>query len=230
MRILCLVFVLSAAVNVFAQEKTIRQAEFETIAQSSSRLLAGNPRRIIRTQQSSVEIMPQANEASKKAPASVVSIKSTTEFVPTVGYRSVYEFNSSSQNIKKEIIRIGEKTYVREDSGQWTETAALNAPKRRMTAKNSVNQIEYKVVGSEKLNNQNTNIYAKIEKSKFVDPTDNRENVSDTITKYWYAEDGRLIKRERTREIRSGRMISKFNSTTVFEIDPNIKIEAPKLN
>ena len=232
-KILCLTFVLFASVNVFAQEKTIQRAEFETITRSSSRLMAGKPRRIIRTQQSTVEIAPQtnvSNASAKSLPPSTISVKSVTEVLPEVGFRSIYEFNSSSKNIKKEIIKVAGKTYTREGNGEWTETFSEITSKRESAARNIVNQVEYKSVGSDRLGNQNTSIYAKIERSKFTNPSANRESISSTTTKYWYGEDGRLLKRERTREIRNGKMISKFNSTTVFELDPNIKIEAPKLN
>jgi hypothetical protein len=232
-KILCLTFVLFASVNVFAQEKTIQRAEFETITRSSSRLMAGKPRRIIRTQQSTVEIAPQtnvSNASAKSLPPSTILVKSVTEVLPEVGFRSIYEFNSSSKNIKKEIIKVAGKTYTREGNGEWTETFSEITSKRESAARNIVNQVEYKSFGSDRLGNQNTSIYAKIERSKFTNPSDNRESISSTTTKYWYGEDGRLLKRERTREIRNGKMISKFNSTTVFELDPNIKIEAPKLN
>ena len=231
-KILCLAVVIFASAGIFAQEKTIQPAEFETINKSSSRLLSGAPRRIIRTQQSTVEVIPQkaSNNSTKTMPASTVSVKSVIEILPSVGFHSVYEFNSSSKNTKKEIIKVGGRIYEREGNGEWTEIAAPKASARiENTTRKIDNQVEYKILGSEKVNNQNTNIYAKIEKSKFVNATDKLESTSSTTTKYWYAEDGRLLKRERTREIRNEKMISKFNSTIVFELDPNIKIEAPKL-
>jgi hypothetical protein len=231
-KILCLAFVLFSSIGISAQEKTIQQAEFETINKSSSLLLSGKAYRIIRTVQSSVEIIPQtnaSNNSTKTVPPSNISIKSITEFVPSVGFHSVYEFNSSSLNTKKEVIGIGGKTYTREGNGEWGEvTAPKVATRSKRTTTNIDKQIEYKSIGSEKLGNQNTNIYAKIERSKLINSTDNRESISSTTTKYWYGEDGRLLKRERKREIRNERMISKFNSTIVFELDPNIKIEAPK--
>jgi hypothetical protein len=233
-KILCLAFVLFASIGVFAQEKTIQQAEFETISRSSSQLLSGKPLRIIRTVQSTVEVIPQTNpsdNSTKTLPSSNISIKSTTEFLPSVGFHTVYEFNSSSKNTKKETIRIGDKTYTREGTEEWIELAAAQvATKSKSTARKIDNQIEYKLIGSDKLDNQNTNVYAKIEKSKLINSIDNQESFASTTTKYWYGEDGRLLKRERKREIRHGRMISKFNSTIVFEVAPNIKIEAPKLN
>jgi hypothetical protein len=232
-KILCLAVVIFASAAVFAQEKTIQPAEFETISKSSSRLLSGAPRRIIRTQQSTIEIIPQTkdfNNSMKPAPPSTVSVKSVIEILPSVGYHSVYEFNSASKNTKKETIKMGNRTYEREGNAEWIEIAAPKASARtENTTRKIDNQVEYKILGSERVNNQNANIYAKIEKSKFVNSTDNQESTSSTTTKYWYAQDGRLLKRERIREIRSEKMISRFNSIIVFELDPNIKIEAPKL-
>jgi hypothetical protein len=233
-KIFFLAFVLLASGVVFAQEKTIQQAEFETISKSSAKMLFEKPHRITRTQQSTVEILQPENGAKSSvsaSPASSISVKSITEFLPSVGFRTVYEFNSSSKNTKKEMIRIGGKTYTRENDAGWAElSVAQTASRARSANSNADHKIEYKAVGTEKLNNQNANIYAKIETARFVNPADNKENVSSTTTKYWYAEDGRLLKRERRREIRNGKMVSRFVSTTVFETDPSIKIEAPKLN
>lgn len=64
-KIFCLACVLFASVDVFAQEKIIQRAEFETINKSSSQLLSGKTRRIIRTVQSTVEIMPPTNASNE---------------------------------------------------------------------------------------------------------------------------------------------------------------------
>jgi hypothetical protein len=232
-KILCLaVFVLFAAISIFAQEKTIQPAEFESVNNKAALLLSGKARRMTRTVQSIVEVIPESNasnKSNKTLQPSTISIKSTTEILPSVGFYSVYELNSSSINTKKEIIRIGGKTYTREENGEWIATVPQVTSKSDRATKRIDTQIEYKSIGSERLNNQTTNIYAKTERSRFINSTDNQESISSTTTKYWYGEDGRLLKRERKREIRNGKMISKFNSTIVFELDPNIKIEAPKV-
>lgn len=232
-KILCpAVFVLFAAISVFTQEKIIQPTEFEAVSKKSALLLSGKARRMIRTVQSTVEVIPESNapeEAKKSLQPSVISIKSMTEIHPSAGSHSVYEFNSSSINTKKEVIRTGDKIYTREGDGEWTTTTPQVVSKADGTTKRLDTQIEYKSVGSEKVGDQNTNIYAKTEKSKFINATSNQEGVSSTTTKYWYAEDGRLVKRETKREIRNGRMLSKFSSIIVFELDPNIKIEAPKV-
>lgn len=164
-KILCLtVFVLLTSASVFAQEKTIPPTEFETAYKNASLLLSGKARRMIRTVQSTVEVMPESNasgDSNKTLQSSTISIKSTTEILPSVGFRSVYELNSSSVNTKKEIIRIGNKTYTREGNGEWIAAIPQVTSKSGRTARRVDTQIEYKSVGTEKMGNQNANIYAK---------------------------------------------------------------------
>jgi hypothetical protein len=57
-----------------------------------------------------------------------------------------------------------------------------------------------------------------------------KEIITVTTTRYWFSEDGRLLRSERLAENESGTTMSTFKSVTVYELDPAIRIEAPDLN
>jgi hypothetical protein len=245
-KILLTALVLFAGIGVFAQEKTIDKTEFDTVFQNSFRSLSGNPRRETSTSKSSSEIIPQAkypeanysgmnhlgtnypaNSLEYIRPARITFNKVIREFLPGVGSRMTYEFNSPSLYKKTETIIIADKTYTREGDGQWIETMPVSHTRPESTVKTVDNQFKYKFLGTEQFNNQNANVYTVTEKSKLISLKYNRESSSNTITKYWFAEDGRLLKTESKREIRGGNTISKFHTTTLYELDPNIRIEVP---
>lgn len=229
-KFLSIALILAASVCIFAQEKTIEQAEFDAAFKNSFTRLAGAPRRETRIHRTAFQVIPQANDSVNLTAGMTprtTSSKMVAEFLPAVGYRSTYEFTSQSLNVKKETIRIANKTYTREGSGEWTETVPAVAAKPENTTKTVDVRIEYKFLGNEKLDSQNANVYEKIEKSKLVDLKNNRESDSITKTKHWFGEDGRLLKTESRREIRSENSVGNFDSITIYEVDANIKIEAP---
>ena len=92
------------------------------------------------------------------------------------------------------------------------------------------NQIEYKYLGTEKLNNQTASVYTAIKKESRTDSTPSKEQLSTTITKYWFAPDGSILKSEMQRESQSGEAIYRTLLTQIWESDSKIKIEAPNLN
>lgn len=211
-KILCIALVLIASLSVSAQEKTIDKNEFDAILKSSFRGLGDKPHRVINTTEFSVEGRPEAKH----------STKSTTEFLPGK-FQSIFE----SQYIKKETIRIGHETYTREGNGEWRKEISAVKPKSENKLITVENQIEYKFLGTEKLDNQNLNVYAKIEKKKLINPTNNTETFSTAITKYWFGDGVWFWKSETNTENRTGETKSKSRHTTEYELDPNIKIEAP---
>jgi hypothetical protein len=91
------------------------------------------------------------------------------------------------------------------------------------------NKIEYKFLGSEKLGDRQANIFATTEQNKSVEKATGVE-ISSTVTiKYWFREDGELSKMERLTKSRLGDRVTNYQVITVYEADPNIKIEAPEL-
>lgn len=213
--ILCIVLVFAALLlTASAQERTIDKTEFDTIQRNSFRGLGGKPHRVINTNEFFSESRPDEKNL----------IKSITEFLPG-RYHSIFE----SKTIKKEKIKIGDKTYTRDGDGDWREGAAPEPIKPPTENKLVVaeSEIEYKFLGTERINNQNVNVYGKTERRKTINPTNNRETSSVATTKYWFGDASWFWKSETVTEFLNEKSKNIGRSTTVYEIDPNIKIEAP---
>jgi hypothetical protein len=222
-KLFCLAFVLVAAAGIFAQEKTIEKSEFETVFRNSFRKFAGQSHRQTTTNQEIAESIDQNKTSSQ----------SVIEFAAPRSSRLVFEFNSSSLNKRTESIIIGDKTYTRIDDGDWKEGKREMLPSPERKLKTVDEQIEYRSLGTELLNNQNTTVYAKIQKRKLINESNQSEMFSTITTKYWYGEDGGILKQEAQTENRiksnksAAEIIFHGLRVTVWELDPNIKIEEP---
>lgn len=239
--ILALAFLLFASFGVFGQETTIKQSEFDTIFKNSFRWRSGQPYRETRTQESVFEVLPQNDVSDVPTkfipPPRKTLIRSVSEHVPGVGYRSVFEFDAASLKKRNETVKIGDKTYTREgENGEWTETitrivkpADAIRIRENVTVKTGIEiETEYKFLGNEIFDGQNVKVYAKIENSKSIDSRNNRESHHVTTTKHFYAENGKLLKTESVKEIRGENTVGRFVAKTLYEIDPSIKITAPQ--
>jgi len=221
--ILCISLVLFGFIGVFAQEKTIERAEFDAVYQNSLEKWKGKSYRMIITTQSSTEGRPQTDYSSK----------STIEYTSATTSRLIYENSFQSKTSNSETIRIGDKIYIREGNGTWkAETSEVKSqPGNKITNTDNQadGQIEYKFLGTEKLGSQTSNVYAKIARKKGINSTNNKETVSTTTTKYWFGEDGMVLKSDMKMDSQTGEKIFHNRLTQVWELDPNIKIEEPDL-
>jgi len=222
-KIFCLAFVLLAAVGVLAQEKTIEKAEFDPILRNSYGKYAGQSyRRTI-----NFEDLPTVSNPRK------MTRKTVMEFAATRGSRSISEVDSPAIKKKTERIMIGGKIYTRTNDGDWTEEKLEVPEKKESPLKPVEEEIEYKSLGAEKLNGQSANVYAKIQRQKRVDEARNSETLTTITTKYWFGEDGGILKEETLYESRiksekrATESVFRNLRVSVWEIDPNIKIEAP---
>lgn len=239
-KILCLAFVLFTAIGVFAQEKTIQKAEFNKIRIASVRMLSSKAHREIVTDTNET-IYPhkhQSNISSKVYPTHKSVTNGTTEILPGVGWHSIKEESSHSGNKKTEQITIGGKAYTREGNEKWKVKAVKVAVKAKSTSKseNAISSIdeytEYKFIGTEKLGNQNTKVYLVIIKNRPIKSKYSIKSVVNGTSKYWFGKDGMLLKEEIKREYsETGKppvLITEY--IKVNELDPKIKIKAPKLD
>lgn len=223
----CLTFVLLTAISIFAQERNIEKAEFDAVMKYRFVKFARQSYRIT----TNYENIPNATNKNK------MTSKSLREYVPSQQSRMLYEFNSPAVKTRLEIIKIGGKTYARKDGGDWTEespeqnTDKIPEPARAL--KTVEEQIEYKAFGIVVLNDLKVSIYGKIERKKLVSESNKSEMFSTLVTKYWLDEDGGIIKEETSMENRfkSEKMpaesVYRHLRTSIWEFDPNIRIEAP---
>lgn len=229
-------------VGASAQEKTIKQEEFDTIYKNSFRVLGNNPRRETQIHQTNIEVLPQADkqDGSYLISPNKTYIKTVTEFLPTDGYRSVSEFNAPSANKKIERINLSGKTYTRENNGNWIEENSKNIvvsnvktplnPNSETRHQTIIDRTEYKYLGNELLENQPAEVFTKTDTGRVVNPKDNSETAFERTTKYWFGKNGMLLKTEQTGTRRSKFSVMKTSLITTIEIDPRITIEAPPIN
>jgi hypothetical protein len=221
--IFCTAIILFAVIGVFAQEKILTRAEFDAVYKNrkwAPDSWKGRSYRMTTTNEVKTE--------GKPAPANALKI--TIEFAAPTVSRYVSEIGSGANVVKTESIRIGDKTYKRKGDEPWlvgtvgagtkTETAdAETAP--------ADGDEEYKYLGAESLNGRTASVYATVTTTKPAGTLAAAEKPSVFTTKYWFAEDGTLLKKESVSERRSNGNTLYSRLTTVWELDPTIKVEAP---
>ncbi len=229
-KVFCLTIILLSAVSFLAQERTIEKSTFDAALKSRFRKYAGQSYRLTT---SAENILPSPNGGK-------VTWRSVSEFAVPRANRLVYEFDSPAVKSKTETVIIDGKIYSRKDGGEWTvkdfpvKNDEPTAPKVKFVVLEE--QTEYKWLGTQILDKISTNVYAKIEKKKQLNEENKSEIYSSSVTKYWLDQDGGIVKEETLTE-NQHKLVNRPLSgiyrslrTSVWEFDPNIKIEAPILN
>jgi hypothetical protein len=223
-KILCLALILFAYIAVSAQEKTITQAEFDAVHKTSIDKWKGKSYRMVYSTQSNIEGRPEASYSSKNI----------IEFASPTHSRSISESTLNSKTTRTEDIRIGDKTYKRIGDGKWQEGVfqpyTPRIENKPPVANQEESQIEYKYFGTEKLNNQTANVYVVTKKVKGINSSNNKEYLHNIVNKYWFSQDGLILKLHMEMETRTLVVTARNNLIHTWELDPNIKIEAPNLN
>ena len=231
----CLALILFGTIGVFAQERTISKAEFDAVNKNAlwaPTAWKGKSYRFVQTSEAKSEGKTQTAASGKV----IIEFASLTESY------LISEVKSGSKITKSESIRIGDKTYKRKGDEAWVEgtveaksspkTAEANASASTATSTDNTqsdSQIEYKYIGTEKLNDLNAEVYLVIQKIKRIDSATGKESLSTITQKYWFGEDGIKLKQDTVNEMR-GSDISHYTRLTFnWELDPNIRIEAPKM-
>lgn len=215
--ILCLL-ILAGFSAVYGQEKPVQPSEFETIIKNASEILKTKPHRMIVTQTSLVNGKPQESS----------SLKSIVQVAGTDKRHSVREYKSAAKNVKREYIKFGEKTYFRENDGQWTQSRNENNPSQG-NLKTLSEESQYQFLGKEMLNNQSVSVYRRMRTATRIDVSNNEEIQSTETVKYWFDANGMLLKRESERENRRGGKVFNFKTVATFDYDGNIQIVAPQV-
>jgi hypothetical protein len=223
--ILCVIIIVAGAFVAHSQERPLTQAQFDAIYLNSFEVWSleswkGKSYRKITITHSSTEGRPQTDYSSK----------STFEYASPTVSRSVYETSFGDKKSKTESIRQGEKIYTRKDGESWKEgvfTAKSRTAKTPSVADSADSQIEYKFLGSESLNNQAADVYAKIVKTKRLEPSGSQEEkITTSTTKYWFSKEGFLLKLDMVMESCTGEKTVRTLLTQSWEFDENIKIDA----
>lgn len=198
---------------VFGQGRTLNKEEYNKITQKAFGDLQGKPYRGIFTS----EFFDDRNSSPTE------TTKSISEFVPPDRYHWTIE----SKNLKRETIIIGSKKYYRLNNGEWTDKEEMLT---QLSSGNSSgiprdSSEVYKVFEDVKLNGKKINLYEKITKLTNFS-TENKGTTKIWTSKIWISKDGIILKLQDEYETIGKKSLQR--SITVYEYDPNIKIEAPK--
>ena len=226
-KIFCLAIILLSAVCIFAQETIIEKSDFDAALKNRFRQFAGQSYRLTT---SAEDFRPETDKSAS-------SWKSVMEFTGLGLSRSLFEFNSPTLKTRTEILYVKGKTYIRKNDGEWEEKSSSGENDKPSSAARKFvvveEQTEYKSLGTQILDNLNASVYAKIERKKIVNEPEKRELFLLIVTKYWLDEKGGIIKEETETEnlikseSRPDAKPSRQLRTAIWELDPNIKIEAP---
>lgn len=231
-RLLCFALILAASSSFFAQERTITKERFDVTFKRGLARTAGKSHRITRTVEYTVE---------GRSPYSA-STKEVTEIVPPNMTHSITEISSKSGTERKETIQIGSKTYLRDGNEEWKEAPTytskdnekwneLNEKDKPKTVTHSLDIIsdekEYKLFGYENWNNQRVAVAGFVQQLKTINSANKAETVSITTYKCWFDGNDGLLKTETYTKSQSGEVVTHNRKTEVYDLDPNIKIEAP---
>lgn len=227
--IFCIALILIGTLAAFAQERTISKEEFEAALKHPNRLAP-----IVWRDKSYRTVLITEIKSEGKVQL-YQSSKGIIEFVPRVGSRLISESRSGSKITKTERITIGDKIYKRNENEAWiievkSETKRPDTKSADSNFKEIDWQTEYKYLGTEILNNQTTKVYESIEKRKSINIETGEERISTITIKYWFNEDGISLKEDQIGENRIGANTSYYRLTKAWELDPNIKVEAPVVN
>lgn len=217
MKIICgflLIFI--GFINIFAQDKAISESEFKIVHNKWIQLSKQQTYRINRTIESQLNGKPSNHTE-----------ESYFEYVPPDRRRYVSEIKTQRLNTKTETIQIGEKKYTRKDFGEWKEVEVKEKSQSKRSYKITDEQREYRYIGKESLDNQKADVYERLIKHKIIDDKSQKESFSTIKEKYWFGENGLLLKMQMETEIVSGIMRSFSRRVWTYEYDPNIKIEVP---
>ena len=233
-KIFCLTFILLlSAIGVFAQEeeeeRTIEKSEFDVVMRAGYIKYANLAYR----QKINHESFLPGNDKPGNTSKSII------EFAPTRAIRSVFESDSPTAKTRRESIILDGKRYTRSGEGPWTEEPALLKSDKENRAESPFEiieeKIEYKSLGSQILDNRNVTVYAQTETKKMIHKTNRNVTVSFVTNKFWFGEDGGILKQEWAMENRikspqkTTESIYRHLRTTVWELDSNIKIEVPDI-
>ena len=200
--------ILLNAALIFGQENILEQGEFRSIVEKAGRNLYGKTYRTINT----YETLDARITVPEK------SVKIVTERISPDRFRRIEESNGQ----QVEIIRVGENRYIRENDGEWKEESGSGIIERTGCGA-LVESAVYKVIENSDLDGKTVDLYEMTKKLNDQSCGDNGK--FESIGRYWISKDGLLLKTEEIYE--DVEKTSLKRKVTIYEHDPNIKIESP---
>lgn len=229
--ILCLALIFSACLCGFAQEKLLSQAEFDNLSKhiySHTEKWKEKAYRMTFISKSTVSESPNTDYATKKI----------SEFLPAGNTRTISETTLGGKMSKSEMIRIGDKLYTRSGDEDWKVGQSIVKPEDASEKKSGMpdetrvktgETVEIRALGSEIFNNQKVEVFEQITRLKAIDLKTGLERDSVHKTKYLIGPDGLLLKMEYAGETKTGEKIYQTQMSMVWELTPELSIEAPKV-
>ncbi len=214
--ILALAFISICFVNIFGQIKTINKDEFITVFDKWKQYSEQKTYRVKTVSESEINGNPSSR-----------SEESYFEYAPPDKQKFVSELKTPTFNAKIETIQIGEKKYTRKDSGEWKEVTIEKKTPPKGNIKIIVEADEYRYIGQEIVSGQNAEIYQRNTKHKITSEKNSAESFSTIKAKYWFNKNGLILKIETETEVVAPISKSFSRRTSIYEYDPNFKIEAP---
>lgn len=212
---------LCALLKVSAQEATFDENTLNALKKDSAAWLEGKKIRIVSVDE----------RLENEGKTSVVRSKSTSEFLPPDRYHYIFETTTAAGTERTEYIDIGKESFVRRGDGDWE----IFVPSGKGGMGNGTGdgferpQIETKVVRTlsknVNVNDQTANLYQTVTTVKYTFTTRTHTNVF--IESYWFDNSGRMLKS--FEETQYGDTKKSTRSTTEYDYDPNLKIEAPRI-
>lgn len=225
--LLAAILVLISGIAGFAQGEVISKSDFEAVhnvaAHPNVRWKGNSYRAVIATETTS-SIGKQYDYSSK----------AVTEYDGNGGTHSLNESGmASGQSKRYETIRIGDAVYSRNASGPWTRKEAAASDSSVAPLQPASHELaadaEYRYLGSVEFRGKPAKLYEKAESRKTVDPKSGVETISVSTTKYWFDAEGTLVRSVFRSDSKKGEMTSRTGVVMEYELDPNIRITAPKV-
>lgn len=215
-------FILFASFHVFAQDKEMTEQEFINLKNTATEKL--------KTKTYRVKMVGEGYKNVNDSRPSQFTSQITEYAVPDRSH-SIYEIKTDQRIFREETISIGQKKYIRRNNENWKELAPeLNERGSGVGIKSAVvnheKNVEYKYKGKKNISKQESDLYEVTTTRKYKTP--NYEATNITTERYWFNKEGLFLKTETEFKYNNQKITSHI--IWVYEYDPNIKIETPKIN
>ena len=218
-KVLFIVVALASAFATHGQPRIVTESEIDDLVKAATdarSLLA------YRFRHSSFSARPTETEETQTS----VSI---FEWVASDRWRHIIEYRPSSTSdlIRREMIRIGDKRFASQASGDWTVTPASSSDSHWGEARAAlkVDSVECRYMGTEAMSGKTVDVFRKVA----IYRTEQRSGpptLGRMTTTFWFDKKGLLIKEDRLFD-NAANTTPRTRYLWEYEYDPTIRIEQP---